>query len=297
MVHHTDIGPFSSSATGITYVPSSGKYAIVDNGSDAVYIFEKFGILERQFSLSPFSRGTTGIASLPDGRFVISDSTEDKVFIVSSAGALLSAFPTTTFGSSNPQGIAYIPTTGNLAIVDPTQDEVYIVSLGGVVQGQFDTAGLGISNPVGIAFLPGTGGFAIIDSSLDLFLVNASGTLQDRFSIALGGILMDIEDVAFNSAGGNFIFADRGQEEVFEYDIRGHVLSQFSTSLLLASHDPSGIPLSNLLKRGRWWTESKGRSFFRFRGETPGRMRYLWDYEQPHRYGLHPGRRELRSHG
>jgi glucose/arabinose dehydrogenase len=78
------------------------------------------------------------------------------VFIVDSSGVLQGQCDTAAFGSGNPTGITYIPTTGGFAIVDNADDEMYIVDSSCTLQGQCDTAAFGSGNPTGIAHIPTT---------------------------------------------------------------------------------------------------------------------------------------------
>ena len=69
MVDYFDTGSFgSNSPFGITFIPTSGNFAIVDNGVDEVFIVDSKGILQSQFDTTAFGsnnpQGITYISNI-----------------------------------------------------------------------------------------------------------------------------------------------------------------------------------------------------------------------------------------
>jgi len=235
------------SPDGITHIPSTCYFAIVDDSVDMVYIVDRAGIVQNQFPVGPYSNYASGIAYIPEGvyagHFAITDDSVDKVFIVAYAdGSLVAEFPTTTFGSANPQSITYVSGgtyAGNLAIVDPTTDYVYFVDFAGNLQGSFPIGSSGCTYSGGITFISGTEYLAIIDYSLnDVFLFDQSGNLQDRFDV--GFVSSSSYGIAYDTCNEDLAVVSDGQDEVFFFDIRGNVVKTINL-FDLGSASPMGI--------------------------------------------------------
>ncbi|MEW6520621.1 MAG: hypothetical protein AB1461_14545 [Thermodesulfobacteriota bacterium] len=237
MVDYFDAGTFSaSSPEGISHIPATCFFAIVDDEDDMVYIVDRDGIIQEQFSVAPCSNYASGIAYIPEGpyagHFAITDDSADKVFIVSpSDGSKVAEFSTATFGSADPQGITYVtsgPNAGNLAIVDRISDSVYYVDVEGNPQGKPFPLGTGCTYPGGITFMAGSEYLAVVDYSLnDVFLYDQAGNLQDQFDV---GFLSTLSyGIAYDACttGGLAVVSD-GQDEVFFFDIRGTVVKTIS---------------------------------------------------------------------
>jgi hypothetical protein len=236
MVDYFDAGTFSSSSPdGITHIPATCLFAIVDDEDDMVYIVDRAGIVQGQFSVAPYSNYASGIAYIPEGpyagHFAIIDDSADKVFMVAySGGSPVAEFSTAAFGSSYPQGITYVGSgtyAGNLAIVDSNTDYVYFVDFDGVLQGSFAIGPSGCTNPMGITFIAGSEYLAVIDGSLnDVFLFDQSGNLQDQFDV--GYVSTSSYGIAYDACTGDLAVVSDGQDEVFFFDIRGTVVKTIS---------------------------------------------------------------------
>ncbi len=158
MVDYADTGNFGAlSPDGITHIPATCFFTIIDDSVDMVYIVDRAGIVQEQFTVGPYSNYASGIAYIPEGpyagHFAIIDDSARKVFIVAySGGSPVHEFSTAAFGSTNPQGITYVASgtyAGNLAVVDPTTDFVYFVDVDGNLHGSFAIGPSGCTNPMG----------------------------------------------------------------------------------------------------------------------------------------------------
>ena len=121
MVDYFDTGTFEANdPRGITYISSSGNYALVDYANDRVYITNPSGIKQSEFDISAYCNNPIGITYIPaSGYFAIVDSLDDEVYIVDSSGTLQDHFDT-GFVSDSPMGIVYNPDTdtGSSIVVD-----------------------------------------------------------------------------------------------------------------------------------------------------------------------------------
>jgi DNA-binding beta-propeller fold protein YncE len=248
MVDYFDTANFGAqSPDGITHIPTTCFFAIIDDEDDMVYIVDRAGIVQNQFTVAPYSNYATDIAYIPEGpyaeHFAITDRSARKVFIVASTGGSpVHEFSTAAFGSNSPYGITYVasgPRAGNLAIVDPTTDFVYFVDFAGNLHGSFPIGPDGCTNPYGITFMPGTEYVAIIDYSLnDVFLFDQSGNLQDRFDV--GFVSSSSYGIVYDACNEDWAVVSDGQDEVFFFDIHGNVVKTINL-FDLGSASPMGV--------------------------------------------------------
>jgi len=72
------------------------------------------------------------------------------VFEINQVGSIISSFSTAGFGSSQPEGIYYDSSGGNLFIVDSDSDRLYETNTSGALQASYDLSAHGIGYPTGI---------------------------------------------------------------------------------------------------------------------------------------------------
>jgi hypothetical protein len=134
MVDYFDTAtPGATTPDGVTYIPPSGNFAMVDDVQDKVIIVDSDGFFVSEFDTTPFgstaASGITYITSGPRaGNFAIIDDIQDEVYIVNGTGVLQDQFDTAKFNAFSPQGIAFISSgafSGDLALVNSANpDEV-----------------------------------------------------------------------------------------------------------------------------------------------------------------------------
>ena len=165
---------------------------------------------------------------------------------------------TTTFGSPDPMGLAYVPSLGTLFLADPQLELTRVQHLSGVdtlfglnLDGTLQSGGaipLGFSTkPAGLAYDPSTGLMYISDDErLEMQIVNpANPTVEvGHFSLTALGC-DDTEDVTVNPNNGHVFVVnggDFGHPKIVETDGTGSQI--FSTIDLTAAvkGQPIGSP-------------------------------------------------------
>jgi glucose/arabinose dehydrogenase len=168
--------PSSPDPAGIAFRPATGGLYITDseveeNHPDFVgkNVFEATtsGSLFATCDTLAFSREPTGAAVNPaNGRIYISDDNNDRIYEVNLVDGVycngndtVTSLDTRTFGSQDPEGVAY--GENKLFISDGVNAEVYVYDLGanGVLGGgddqylySFDTYAMGLRDPEGIEY-------------------------------------------------------------------------------------------------------------------------------------------------
>jgi uncharacterized protein YjiK len=165
-----DISSFSTAARDIAYLPSSGTFAIIDDGADEIYFMDGDCNLLGQTDTATAginANAPTGITYLPAmDKLAIVDLNRDAALFIDPRlpGRIVRQFSTAVSGSTSPHGITTIGDTGNLAVIDNSADEVFVFNINGVMLYRFDTAPFSL-NPQGIAYDPVNQVFAILEST------------------------------------------------------------------------------------------------------------------------------------
>jgi hypothetical protein len=155
---------------GITYIPSTGDFAIVDRSADEIFIINSGCVLQDQFDIGTFGIGSNepyGITYIADRNyFAIADSGKDAAFMFDPAwsGRIVEQFSLSAVLSTSTTGITFVPSSDTFAVVDNSADEAFVVNRQGVLQARFDTS-LFATNPQGIAFNTIDETFAIVDAN------------------------------------------------------------------------------------------------------------------------------------
>lgn len=249
----------STQPNGITYDTTSGEYVLVDSSADEVYFASTTGLLNGSCDLAAIGiTAPSGIAHDPiSNTYAITDTTQDEVFLVDgsvtngSSCNLVGQFDTTTFGSTSPSDVAYLPGTDEFAVVDSSADEVFLVSKLGVLADQFDTAsGFGSTNPTGIVYDFTNDRYHVVDSSADeQLIVDARGTTSFACDTSL--FLSNAPHGAtINPSTGELAFVDDVTDQVYIINPSTCTLIRQIGLGLVGATDPSGVaylPLTNEL--------------------------------------------------
>jgi hypothetical protein len=195
--------PPSPDSAGIAYVPGSSSLLMSDSEVNEMSIYQgrnmfeltPSGSLFRTWDTTAYSNEPTGVAYNPgNGHAYISDDSARRVWevdprwggVFGDGNDRVTSLRTQSFGSGDPEGIAYNPTNGFLYVVDGINREVYEIDPGsdGEFDGQgdivrsFDTLSIGITDPEGIAADSATGNLYIVGKpSGEVREVTTSGTL------------------------------------------------------------------------------------------------------------------------
>jgi SdiA-regulated len=161
--------PPSPDPSGVTYDSASNRLLVVDGEVEEMSIYRNAnyyestlsGQLLRTWHTKAFTNEPVGVAFDSAGRVLISDDDKRRVFIITlglggqfDQNDPVSSFSTTTFGSNDPEGIAYDAIGNRLFVADGGGSEIYVVTAADGVFGNgndqvrhFDTGALGVSDP------------------------------------------------------------------------------------------------------------------------------------------------------
>ncbi len=182
---------------------------IVDAYSDKVYKYT--GAASRltgsqnaasSFSLNKSNTSPKDIVTNGASLWVVNDSTTDRVFKYTAAGALVSSWTITTAGATSPTGITIDPANvSNLWIVDSGTDRVYQYNAAATfANGSSHAADVsfalapGNTNPQGIADPPAPGSLLVTETpvpSAEAALRGNAGALASMYDVPLKKIRID----------------------------------------------------------------------------------------------------------
>jgi hypothetical protein len=135
--------PSSPDPAGIAYRPSLDRLMISDSEVDEMALFQGFNLFTATRTGAGFGSGNLTSREPSDlgidtanGRLFVADDDRDRVFIVSrgpdgvygTADDPVSNFRTSTFGSDDPEGVAYDQATGHVFVSDGLGIEIYRVN-------------------------------------------------------------------------------------------------------------------------------------------------------------------------
>ncbi len=197
--------PVSPDSSGITYLPNRDHLLISDSEVNEMPIFANVNLWELTLSRGqedtgvtlPLSDEPTGLSYNPNNHHLyVSDDTGTRSVYDIDPGAdgrygtgddIGVRLRTSPLGSSDPEGVAYDPVSGNIFIVDGVGDEVYQVDpgpdglfndVGDTLVGSFDVEVHGAIDPEGIAHNPFDDTLLVLDrKSHMVYEVTKSGTL------------------------------------------------------------------------------------------------------------------------
>jgi len=212
------LSPPSPDPAGLEYHPTNDRLIISDSEVNEVAIFTGVNVWETTLDgtivatsvTTAFSNEPTGVAYNPGNQhWFFTDDNARRVFEVDlgtdgtlgTADDVVTNFKTSTFGCTDPEGLAYDTDQGHLFVVDGAGAEVYEVDAGpnGVFDGvspdgddvvvQFDVEIIGLRDPEGVAYNADAGTLYIVDRRTDIVAETArDGMLISRIDIGFTGI-------------------------------------------------------------------------------------------------------------
>ncbi len=190
--------PPSPDPSGIAYVAASGNLLISDGEVNEIpslfvgsNLFESSlaGVLLDTAGTLAYSNEPTGAAVAPNGHLFLSDDTGDRGVYEVDPGPdatlhtgddIVTFISFQAFGSTDPEGVTFDTTRGNVVAVDGLSEEVYTIDPGpngrfdGVppsgddVVTSFDTSALGIRDPEGVEYNPDNDHLYVLSSIDDI---------------------------------------------------------------------------------------------------------------------------------
>ena len=145
LIHTSAYSPPSPDPAGITYFPSADRLLISDSEVDEMTIYQGRNLFTGTRTGSGLGTGTTltfskeptGLGINPnDGTLFVSDDDGDRISVVrpgpdgvhGTSDDSWTRFTTSTFGSTDPEGVEYDPASGHLFVCDGLGLEVYDVN-------------------------------------------------------------------------------------------------------------------------------------------------------------------------
>jgi DNA-binding beta-propeller fold protein YncE len=228
--------PASPDPSGIAYDSLADRLLVVDGEVDEMSIFKGVnyfettlaGALLRTANTTGFSHEPVGLTFNPAGRVFVADDDQDRVFEITlgangrlEAGDPRRSFSTLSYGSSDPEGVAYDSARNRLFIADGAGTEIYAIDAVDGVFGNaddrtrhFDTRTLGISDPETVEFSPARRTLYLIGVRGDRIVeVTTSGDRVSEIDTShvpierLGGLAY--APSSRNAARGSFYITDR----------------------------------------------------------------------------------------
>jgi hypothetical protein len=202
---------YSDEPTGLSYNPQNNHIFVSDDNSRRIY------------EIDPGSDGNYGTSD--DG---------------------VSHFSTSSFGSTDPEGIAY--GNGNLFIADGVSNKVFQTSLSGNLLNSFSLGQHGFSDPEGISYNPDNGTLFLVDrSSKGVIEVTTSGELLTKIDISSANPVSPAGIVyapASNSNSNNLYVVARGIDNDSNPNENDGKVYEFSFQPTSTTSTPttSGIP-------------------------------------------------------
>ena len=210
--------PVSPDPAGLEYIPILNSFYISDSEVDEmpkyfkgvnVFVLSLAGSQIAQFSTTSYTNEPTGIAYNPaNNHLFFSDDNLKKIFEVDygadakygTADDKVRSFGTSSFGSNDPEGLAF--GADKLFVADGLGTEVYIISPGinGLFEGKgddvishFDTALMGQSDPEGIAYNSDKGTLNVVSN-------NGKRKVNHITEITVQGNAINTIDISFLNA-------------------------------------------------------------------------------------------------
>ncbi len=231
------IDPPSPDPTGITFISDSDRLLVSDSEVDEVALFQDVNLytMTRAGALSdtgvtePYSSEPSGVThDSSSGVLYVADDAAKRVHMIvpgpdgrfGTPDDTVTSFGTACFGSTDPEGIAVDPVTGDLYLVDGTHDAVFRVSPGtdaiydgaDDVVSSFDVGEVGAIGPEGIAYDGLNGNLLVVDGNL-VYEFSRTGVLVRLITITAAGLKRSSGIVlapATSGSGWNMFVTDRG---------------------------------------------------------------------------------------
>jgi hypothetical protein len=245
LVQTIDLSSFgrpSSDPAGVIYLPSSDRLLVADSEIDELptlfqgsNLFEltRTGSSTGYGSTTAYSNEPTGIAwDQASGTMYVTDDDTLEVYVVSAGGdgtpgtgddSVVRSFGVSAAGFTDPQGVAYKASSGEMFIVDGAGNKVFRVTGGanGVIDGQGDDVSSfpvpGSGRPQGIVYDQARNTLVVCDhQSKHLYELETDGTLLSTIGVGAanlnGGCDVAVAPSSTTPGKSSFWVTTRGAE-------------------------------------------------------------------------------------
>ena len=206
LIQVVNTSEFSSSSpdpAGIVFLAGSNALLISDSEVNETPIFEGNNLFEiglngnviNTGNVLDFSTEPTGLTyDSGNNTLFISDDATRSILQISAGSdgtfgtsddSLVNELNSRDFGSTDPEDLAFRPSSGTLFVADGLDNTVYEISTSGTVISSFSTSNFGLSDPEGIGFDNESGNLFIVgEPTSTVFEVTTSGTLVQTIDIS-----------------------------------------------------------------------------------------------------------------
>lgn len=192
--------PPAPDTAGIAFLTNENKLLISDSEVNEMPIFAGVNLFEITYngtltntaSTTSYSNEPTGLSYNPNNNHLfVSDDNSRRIFEVDpgtdgrygTSDDKISYFSTSSFGSSDPEGVAY--GNGNLYIADGVGKKVFQTTLTGNLIKSFDLGQHGLNDPEGITYNPDNGSLFVVDrSTKGVIETTTDGVLIQKIDIS-----------------------------------------------------------------------------------------------------------------
>ena len=238
LIRAIDTSEFSSSSpdpAGITFLDDSNTLLLSDSEVNETSIFEGNNLFEvdqngnliNTGNVLDFSTEPTGLTyDSASDRLFISDDATRRIYQIdagndgtfgTSDDNLVESFGTRDFGSTDPEDLAFNPSSGTLFVADGLNSRIYEIATNGSLISSFSTSSFGLSDPEGIGFDSQSGNLFIVgEPTTVVFEVTPNGSLIQTIDISeVNPIQAAGIDLASSSdgSGRSLYIVDRGVDE------------------------------------------------------------------------------------
>ena len=186
-------------------------------GTENLFEISLTGNLVSTSSTLDFSLEPTGVDLNPANQnlFISNDDAEEIVEFDLGSDSIINIIDTTTFGSFDPEDVAFASNLGTLFVVDGANSEVYQISTDGTLISSFDTASLGVNDPEGVEYDSSSGNLYIVGNPANTVLeVTTSGTVVSTLDISAANPVkpagLALAPSSQNSSETSLYITDRG---------------------------------------------------------------------------------------
>jgi uncharacterized protein YjiK len=235
----SQLDPPGPDAAGITYLPGPDRLEVSDSEVEEMPIFQgvnlfqltRTGQLTNTGVTTAFSNEPTGLGFDPaSGTLFVSDDNANRINMIrpgadgryGTADDQRSNLSTIAFGSDDPEGCEFDPSSGHLFVADGVNREVYDV------------------NPVNGTFGDGN-------------------DVVTHFDLEQHGVV-DPEGIGADTSRDTLVVVDRAGRKIYEVDKSGALL-QIVTFAAASPKNPAGLtvaPTSNNPGRASYWVAERG---------------------------------------
>jgi DNA-binding beta-propeller fold protein YncE len=214
VIEASQFTPECPDSAGLAYRPSTNSLLISDSQVNEMGIFQNVNVWETTQAgtvletsvTTAFSNEPTGIAVDPiSGHLFFSDDTGTRSIyevdlggddLLGTGDDVVTSFPTSDFGSQDPEGVAFAAGLHHLFVADGVNNEIYEIDPGanGVFDGappsgddvvlQFDTLSLGLPDPEGVEYNPDDDTLLIVGDADVVLETMRDGTVVREIGIA-----------------------------------------------------------------------------------------------------------------